>query len=143
MFACGKGLTKHLGIYISRPLNTMCKVKSIPNDKSLDMTKFKTFADHKLIVANMTISFFERVKNLCEKEKMLVTSIFFSHRVFQSPLPYGCLKSGLCSKGLRFKITLPYNMILAYVDTNHCNVTHQPVKYRRQFFNCCLYYNVL
>ena len=58
----------------------------LPNDKSLDMTKLKAFADDKLNVAKITISLFDSVeKTLWEKEKMLVTSNFsFSHSVFQS-----------------------------------------------------------
>ena len=35
---------------------------SLPNEKILDVTKFKAFADDKSIVAKMMISFFYRIK---------------------------------------------------------------------------------
>ena len=57
---------------------------SLPNDKILDWSKLKAFADDKINVANMMIFVFDRVKTLWEKEKMLVTSIFsFSLNVFK------------------------------------------------------------
>ena len=66
---------------------------TLQNDKILDMKKFKAFADDKLDVARMTISFYHRVKNTLgkgEKEKMLATILFsFSHSVFQSLLLEG------------------------------------------------------
>ena len=59
----------------------------LPNEKILDVTKLKTFADSKLNIAKMTISVFDRVENLWEKEKMLVISIFSCfHSVFHSLL---------------------------------------------------------
>ena len=62
-------------------------VNPLPNDKILDVTKLKAFADDKLKVGRMMIVLLEDWKTLWEKEKMLVTSIFsFSHSVFQSVL---------------------------------------------------------
>ena len=52
------------------------QVNSFTNNKILDMTKLKTFADDELKVAIMTISLFDRVKNTVGKGEMLVTSIF-------------------------------------------------------------------
>ena len=40
---------------------------SLPNDKMLDWSKFKTFADDKFKVAKMTISVFDRVENIVGK----------------------------------------------------------------------------
>ena len=40
---------------------------SLPNDKILDVTKLKTFADNKLNVASTTISLFDKVENTVEK----------------------------------------------------------------------------
>ena len=60
----------------------MCN--SLPNDKILDLTKLKAFADDKLDGVNMMTSLsLIGYKTLWKKEKMLVTSIFsFSHSVF-------------------------------------------------------------
>ena len=40
---------------------------SLPNDKILDVTKFKEFADDKLSVAKMTIIFCDRLENTLGK----------------------------------------------------------------------------
>ena len=62
----------------------------LPNNKIVDVTKLKAFADNKLNVDKMTFSLFDEKKTLLEIEKMLVTSIFsLSHSVFQSPLLKG------------------------------------------------------
>ena len=54
-------------------------VNSLPNDKILEVTKLKGFADNKLNIANVTITLFNRVENTAEKEKMLVSgSVFYS-----------------------------------------------------------------
>ena len=61
-----------------------------PNDKILDITKLKTFADDKINVAQMMISLFDRVENIVGKGEMLDTSIFsFSRNVFKMPLSQG------------------------------------------------------
>ena len=63
----------------------------LPNEKTLDVTKLKAFADDKLNVAKMTIFLFNRAENIVGVDKkMLVTGIFsFSHSVFQSFLLKG------------------------------------------------------
>ena len=62
-----------------------------PNDKILDWSKLKAFADDKLNVAKMTNSPLIKQKTLWVKEKMLVTSTFsFSHNVFKILLSQGC-----------------------------------------------------
>ena len=42
-------------------------INSLPNDKILDMTKLKAFADHRINVAQMIISSFDRVENIVGK----------------------------------------------------------------------------
>ena len=42
-------------------------INSLPNDKILDMTKLKAFADDKLNVATIMISLFDRVENTVGK----------------------------------------------------------------------------
>ena len=67
-------------------------INSLPNNKILDQSEFKAFADDKIILFSRNWnSFREEWKTLWEKEKMLVTSIFsFSHNVFKRPLSQGC-----------------------------------------------------
>ena len=43
------------------------RVKSLPNDKILDMTKLKEFPDNRLNIGKMTISLFDRVENTVGK----------------------------------------------------------------------------
>ena len=44
-------------------------VNSLRNDKILDVTKLKAFADDKINVAQMMISVFDRVENIVEKRE--------------------------------------------------------------------------
>ena len=54
-----------------------------PNDKILDWTKLKAFADDKLKTASMMISLYDRAENIVREGEMLVNSIFsFSYNVF-------------------------------------------------------------
>ena len=63
------------------------------NDKILDMTKLKAFADDKINVAKMMISVVNRVEHYEKRRKMLVTSIFsFSPQCFQRASFLGSLK---------------------------------------------------
>ena len=45
----------------------MQSINPLPNEKILDLTKLKEFADKKLNVAKMTISLFDRVENTVGK----------------------------------------------------------------------------
>ena len=65
------------------------KVPYLPNDKILELTEMRAFADDKVNDAKMMNFFLDRVEKHCgEKEKMLVTNILsFSYSVFQSILP--------------------------------------------------------
>ena len=63
-------------------------VNPFPNDRILDMTKLKAFADDKLNVAKMMNHLLNWKENTVGKEKMLVTSNFsFSHSVFKTLVP--------------------------------------------------------
>ena len=44
-------------------------IYSLPNDKSLDYTKLKAFADNKMKFAKMTISVFDRLQKSCGKRR--------------------------------------------------------------------------
>ena len=44
--------------------STECNFNSLPNDKFLDWTKFKAFAEKKLNVARMMISVLDKVENI-------------------------------------------------------------------------------
>ena len=62
------------------------RVDSIPNNKILDMTNLKAFADDKLIVAKMTISVFDREENTGKKGENTGYQHFL---LFSLPLIYG------------------------------------------------------
>ena len=79
-------------------LSSDMRANSLSNDKILEVTKFKAFADDKLNVPKMIISVFGKLENIEGKgKKMLVTSIFsFSHNVFKRLLSWGRSRSVLC-----------------------------------------------
>ena len=59
---------------------------SLPNNKILDWSILKAFADNKINVTKNLKFVFGRLGKWWEKNKILVTSIFsFSHIVFKSP----------------------------------------------------------
>ena len=56
----------------------------LTDNKILDQTKLKAFADNKLNVTNMIIFVFDRVENILGKGEIACTSNFsFSHNVFK------------------------------------------------------------
>ena len=60
----------------------------LPNDKILDMTKLKAFADNKLNIAKMSISLFDRVENIVGKtEKCWFQHFLLFPHGSKSPLP--------------------------------------------------------
>ena len=81
-----------------------CKVLSsvnqFPQDKILDQTKLKAFADNKLNVTKVIISVFDRVENIVGKGEIACTSNFFSHNVFKRLLSKTRQKVSLCGNGL-------------------------------------------
>ena len=61
-----------------------CQTKRFTKRRNLGLSKFKAFADHKIIGTQKFKCALGRVETLWEKKKMLVTSIFFfSHNVFK------------------------------------------------------------
>ena len=64
-------------------------LNSLPNNNILDWSKLKAFADEKMkLLFKLLILFLIGLKTLWEKEKMLVTSIFFFFlQCFQKGLP--------------------------------------------------------
>ena len=74
---------KHLRL----TLETDYIINTLPNDKIVDMSKLKAFADDKLDVTEEIENCPEKGRKQCgKKEKMLVSSIFsFSHNVFKRP----------------------------------------------------------
>ena len=64
----------------------------LPNGKILNVTKFKPFADHKLTVANMMISLFDRVENTVGKGHFLLFPVSDEAFFFR------VIRSGLCGK---------------------------------------------
>ena len=54
----------------------MDKINSLPNNKILDVTKLKAFADNKIKVTKMTISLYERVENYVGKGENAVYQHF-------------------------------------------------------------------
>ena len=76
-------------------------VNPLPDDKILDQTKLKAFADDKLNATKMIISVFDRVENIVGKGEIACTSNFsFSHSVFKRLLTQTRQKVSLCGNGL-------------------------------------------
>ena len=71
-------------------------VNSLPNDKILDVTKLKTFADDKINAAQMMISTFDRVKKHCGKRRKCWLLAFSSFPImFSKGFFLGSLKVGI------------------------------------------------
>ena len=61
----------------------ICSVTSLPNDKILDLTKLKAFADDNLNIAKMTVYLLDRVENTLGKgENAVYQHFLFSHSAF-------------------------------------------------------------
>ena len=91
-------------------------ISPLPNDKILELTELKAFADDKLNVARITISLFDRVENTVGKgENAGYQHFLLFPQYFPKPSSLGCLKSGLCGKDLIYSyeinINLPYSII--------------------------------
>ena len=62
----------------------------------MDLVKFKAFADNTLNIANMVISFFDRVENTVEKEENAVYQHFLLFpQCFLKPSSLGSFKVGI------------------------------------------------
>ena len=69
---------------------------SLPNDKFMDMTKLKAFADDKFNVTNMTFSPCDRAKNTMGKEENAGYQHFLLFpQCFLKPSSLGSLKVGI------------------------------------------------
>ena len=76
-------------------------LNSLPNDKILDWSKLKAFADDKIKVAEMRSSLSDRKENLLgKKENSGFQHFLLFPQCFQKPSFQGCLQSGLCGKEL-------------------------------------------
>ena len=77
------------------------RVNPLPDDKILDQTKLKAFADDKLNVTKIIISVLDRVENIVGKGEIAFTSNFsFSHYAFKRLLSQTCQKVSLCGNEL-------------------------------------------
>ena len=69
---------------------------TFPNNRTLDETKFKVFADNKLNFANMTISLFDRVENTVGKgENTGYQHFLLFSQCFPKSSSLGSLKVGI------------------------------------------------
>ena len=82
-------------VYISRRM-----LNSLPNDKILDMTKLKAFADDKINVAQIMISVFDWVEDIVGQGENASNQHFllFPQCFQKGLLSWGHYKSGLCGK---------------------------------------------
>ena len=79
------------------------------NNKILNQTKLKAFADDKLSETKMTISVFDRVENIVGKGEIACISNFsFSHDVFKRLLSQTHQKVSLCGNGLTLNQTTKF-----------------------------------
>ena len=68
----------------------------LPNNKILDMTELKAFADDKLNITEMTISLFQRVENTLEKgENAGFQHFLLFPQCFLKTSPLGLCKVGI------------------------------------------------
>ena len=74
--------------------STIDIINPLPNNESLDVTKLKAFADDKIKVAKMRISFFQRVENSVGKGENVGYQHFLLFSVFSNP-SLGLLKFGI------------------------------------------------
>ena len=76
-------------------------VNPFPQNKILDQTKLRAFADDKLNVMKLILSVFDRVENIVAKGEIACTSNFsLSHNVFKRLLSQRRQKVSLCGNGL-------------------------------------------
>ena len=79
----------------------------LPDDKIVDWSKLKAFADDKMDVVKMTISLFDRVENSVGKgENAGYQHFLLPPQCFPKPSFLGSLKVGIVWQGLN---SLPHN----------------------------------
>ena len=78
-------------------VSKMQTFNSLPNNKFLDWTKLKAFADDKINVTEKLKSVLERVENIVGKgENAGYQHFLLFPQCFQKAFMWVCLKSGLC-----------------------------------------------
>ena len=104
-------------------------VNSLPNDKILDVTKFKAFAD-KLIVAKMMISLYDRLENTVGKgENAGYLHFLLFQQCFPKPSSAVSLKVGNCvgksERGIEITLALkiPWTNELLPLSLLNCHFT--------------------
>ena len=87
---------------------------SLPNDKILDLTKFKALADDKSNVAKIIISLIDRVENIVGKgENAGYQHFLLFPQYFQIAFSSGSLKVGLYGIGLNCLLYNAFNLDVA------------------------------
>ena len=82
-------------------------LNSLPDDKFLDWSKLKEFADNNFKFYENGSKLSKRVENTVEKEKLVVTSNFsISHSVLKKVVSQGRQKVSLCGNGLTHSHTM-------------------------------------
>ena len=71
-----------------------------PRDKILGLTKLKAFADHKIKIAQMMVSLFDRIGNIVGKALWSTAFSPFPPQFSKGFFLGGCLKSELCGNDL-------------------------------------------
>ena len=80
-------------------------VNPLPNDKILDITKLKTFADNKSDIAKMTVSLYDRVDNSGKRRKCWSPAFSLFPTVFSKTFFFRVVKSrGVCFKELKAEV---------------------------------------
>ena len=88
----------HGNIYI---IHDLSRFNSLPNNKILDWSKFKAFADDKIKFAKMIIFVFNTIENIVGKgENAGYQHFLLFQQCFQKAFYSGSLKSGLYGKEL-------------------------------------------
>ena len=85
--------------FIKLCMHQICTPKlfsPFPNDKSLDVSKLKAFADEKIKVAKMTISLFDRVENTWKRRKFWSPPFSPFPTVFSKAFFFKVIKSQDC-----------------------------------------------
>ena len=107
-------------------------IDPLPKYKILDVTKLKAFADDKLNVVKMMISFFLRVENAVGKgENAGYQHFILFPQCFPKPSSLESLKSGFCGKELKlfqfgivwkrfYKLVLSFSTFLL-ISNPYCN----------------------
>ena len=104
---CQGNLKNQFGVYQQFRCKPVLYFNPFPDDKILDWSKLKAFADDKLSVTKMKISVFDRVESIVGKGEIAYTSNFsFFHNVFKRLLSQKRQTVSLCGNGLNLSSVL-------------------------------------